>query len=422
MDTNKVGNRVSVVCDGIRSEGTLRYIGKTRPAKRKANSDGSVDGVRYFHCASSASVFVRESAISLVVRKHGNGNLLTQTDQTSVEIQLDMTQIQQPHVTQIPTANSIYQHEYPLYITVEPYLDDDSQQKIEMEKKSTVQDLIQKISKEFSMAEANLKLFHYPTGQIEKRRVLSEAANLHNVLSKVKMPSADITFDFAHNVHIVCRLRSRVGNVHEEIQSKFDSLRGYEFEIMYERASGVFSLTDDEQVKEICLKAFKIHVKKKPTLSMLPISSLLATTSTTAQQIFQSNSSGSPSITPHQFISAKEFDVMILYLWKTKTQVDDLQKALTIEFPDLKVWIDTNEMRTDIYDGMAEAITESSAVIACLSKPYLDLKKPIIPVHFFENSNQAEAIRNDSNTAVPFLITAGALYARFNELAPSSPK
>ncbi|KAJ3082155.1 hypothetical protein HK100_009730 [Physocladia obscura] len=117
-----------------------------------------------------------------------------------------MTQIQQPHVTQIPAANSIYQHEYPLYITVQPYLDDDSQQEIEMEKKSKVQDLIHKISKEFSVAEANLKLFHYPTGQTEKRRVLSEAANLHNVLSKVKMPSADITFDFAHNGYLAKRV------------------------------------------------------------------------------------------------------------------------------------------------------------------------------------------------------------------------
>ncbi|KAJ3080452.1 Dynactin subunit 1 [Physocladia obscura] len=154
MDTNKVkvGNRVSVVCDGIRSEGTLRYIGKTRlgagqwfgveVAKRKGNSDGSVDGVRYFHCAPSAGVFVRESAISLVSpipattptrrvqqnpiksprslspaapsnsksfsrnkSKHANGNLSTQTDQTSVEIQLDMSLVQQLHVTQIPAAN-----------------------------------------------------------------------------------------------------------------------------------------------------------------------------------------------------------------------------------------------------------------------------------------------------------------------------
>ncbi|KAJ3080453.1 hypothetical protein HK100_010137, partial [Physocladia obscura] len=187
-----------------------------------------------------------------------------------------------------------------------------------MQMKSKVQDVIQKISKEFSVAEANLKLFHYPTGQIEKRRVLSEAANLHNVLRKVKMPSGDITFDFAYNVRIVavydpempceiCITNFQLGNVREEIQSKFDSLRGYEFEIMYERASGVFSLTDDEQVKEICLKAFKIHVKKKPT------SSLHATASTNAQQILQSNASGSPPIAPRQLISAKEFDVMISY-------------------------------------------------------------------------------------------------------------
>ncbi|KAJ3128305.1 hypothetical protein HK100_009242 [Physocladia obscura] len=84
------------------------------------------------------------------------------------------------------------------------------------------------ISKEFSVAEGNLKLFHYPTEQIEKRRVLSEAANLQKVLSKVKMPSADITFDFAHNVHIVavydpevpceiCITNVQVENVCEEL-------------------------------------------------------------------------------------------------------------------------------------------------------------------------------------------------------------
>ncbi|KAJ3092147.1 CAP-GLY domain-containing linker protein 3, partial [Physocladia obscura] len=60
----KLGDRVSVVCNGIQLEGTLRFIGKTRfghgqwfgveVGKRKGNNDGSVDGFRYFHCAPSA--------------------------------------------------------------------------------------------------------------------------------------------------------------------------------------------------------------------------------------------------------------------------------------------------------------------------------------------------------------------------------
>ncbi|KAJ3124990.1 CAP-GLY domain-containing linker protein 3, partial [Physocladia obscura] len=71
----KLGDRVSVVCNGVQLKGTLRFIGKTRlgpgqwfaveVGKRNGNNDGSIDGIRYFHCAPSAGVFVRESAIFL---------------------------------------------------------------------------------------------------------------------------------------------------------------------------------------------------------------------------------------------------------------------------------------------------------------------------------------------------------------------
>ncbi|KAJ3094522.1 hypothetical protein HK100_006112, partial [Physocladia obscura] len=340
------------------------------------------------------------------------------------------TRIQFPAV-----VNLAYQHEYPLYITVQPYLEDESQQEIEMEKKSKVPDLIQRISKEFNVQETNLKLFRYPTGQIEKRRVFSEAANLQKVLSKIKMPSTDIIFDFAHNVRIlaycdpetpceICITSFQVANVYEEIQSKFDSLRGYEFEITYDKASGVVSLTDDEQVKEICLNAFKVFAKRKPTLSTVPPSSLLATVSINAQPILQSNQTGSvqsSAVTSHQLISAKEFDVMISYSWHTKEQVDSLCLALNKAFPELTIWRDLKEMKSNIYDGMHEAITRSSAVIVCLSKPYLDLKKPIIPVHFFDKLDNIKTL-SESSIGKPFLITAGLLYAGFNEYKQDSPK
>ncbi|KAJ3081283.1 hypothetical protein HK100_009917, partial [Physocladia obscura] len=360
-------------------------------------------------------------------------------------MQSHMTQIHQPHVTQIskPTlSNSTYQHEYPLCITVQPYLKDDSQQEIEVDKKSKVQDVIQKICKEFLVREDNLKLFRYPTGQIEKRLVLSESANLHNVLSKVKVPSADITFDFARNIRIlaycnletpceICITKFEVENVREEIESKFDSLRGYKFEITYEKASGVaVSLKDNEQVEEICLYAFKIHAKRTFDLLNSPNPPLSATASPNAQPMLPFNVTSSVQsfpVAPCQLISEKNFDIMISYSWHTMKQVDNLCLALNKAFPELTIWRDLKEMKSNIYDGMHEAITKSSAVIVCFSKPYLespnclleiqfaqDLKKPIIPVYFFEELDDVKALR-ESNIGKPFLITAGLLYAGFNE-------
>ncbi|KAJ3120789.1 hypothetical protein HK100_012650 [Physocladia obscura] len=80
MDTNKlkVSNRVSIVPDGIHSEGTLRFIGTTSFAagewigveldqSEDGDSDGKVDGVSYFECSPGTGVFVHRDAIVKVL-------------------------------------------------------------------------------------------------------------------------------------------------------------------------------------------------------------------------------------------------------------------------------------------------------------------------------------------------------------------
>ncbi|KAJ3128920.1 CAP-GLY domain-containing linker protein 3, partial [Physocladia obscura] len=77
MDTNefKVGDRVSVVHNGMHSEGTLRFIGTSSFAageqigveldqSENGSNDGKVDSVSYFECPPGTGVFVRRDAVA----------------------------------------------------------------------------------------------------------------------------------------------------------------------------------------------------------------------------------------------------------------------------------------------------------------------------------------------------------------------
>ncbi|KAJ3080442.1 CAP-GLY domain-containing linker protein 3, partial [Physocladia obscura] len=85
MDTNKieVGDRVSVVRNGIHFEGTLRFIGTTAFAagewigveldqSEDCNNDGKVGGVSYFECPPGRGVFLRRDAIDKVLDSIAN--------------------------------------------------------------------------------------------------------------------------------------------------------------------------------------------------------------------------------------------------------------------------------------------------------------------------------------------------------------
>ncbi|KAJ3110049.1 hypothetical protein HK100_003168, partial [Physocladia obscura] len=363
---------------------------------------------------------------------------------TTVEIKIHVTQVQN-------FQNFEHQHEYPLLVVVQPYLEDDSQQQIEIHAKSKVPDVLKMISHEFvDVSLRNLKLFRFPTGQFEKRRVLSNVANLQKVLGAVAVPSRDLVFDFAYHIRImayydsenvaceICIKNFELKEVRDEIIDKFESLRGYNFEITFQRASRPVLLKDDEQVKEICLNESQLNIKRNKS-DTTPS----ATTINTATNI------SSLLKVPHQFISGTKFDVMVSYSWATKVQVDNLCNALKKHFSDITIWLDRTEMKTDIYHGTIEAITKSSAIIVCLSHPYLvcthlyfisliyvnfqtsmncnleikhaqDLRKPLIPVHYFSHSDNVNAFKNDPDLSTPFLITAGALYAEFNDFPPNS--
>ncbi|KAJ3067899.1 hypothetical protein HDU98_008900 [Podochytrium sp. JEL0797] len=126
------------------------------------------------------------------------------------------------------------------------------------------------------------------------------------------------------------------------------------------------------------------------------------------------------------------FDCMLSYSWSTKEQVLKIKQLLE-ETLGIKVWVDETEMKGDIYLSMAEAILKSDRIIICLSKPYLestncelelkyaaDLKKRLICVYMFDETDDISKLMHSPKLAAPFLITAGKLYIDFkNSLPPT---
>ncbi|KAJ3079665.1 hypothetical protein HDU99_010378, partial [Rhizoclosmatium hyalinum] len=122
--------------------------------------------------------------------------------------------------------------------------------------------------------------------------------------------------------------------------------------------------------------------------------------------------------------SHKESDLFISYNWSTKSQVNTVIDRLKGLKPELDVWQDSKNMTSDIYDAMGTGISGCKAVVACFSVGYLKsincikelkfaqvLNKPIIPVFFFEDSEDIVSLMKQYCGA--FFIIAGNLYSDF---------
>ncbi|KAJ3279681.1 hypothetical protein HDU79_000374, partial [Rhizoclosmatium sp. JEL0117] len=121
--------------------------------------------------------------------------------------------------------------------------------------------------------------------------------------------------------------------------------------------------------------------------------------------------------------SHKGSGLFISYNWSTKVHVNAVVNKLQALKPNLKIWLDTENMESNIYDSMRSGIAGCQVFVACFSKGYLDsvncmlelqfaqdLKKTIIPLFFFEDNDDINALRLNYSA---FLIISGKLYTDF---------
>ncbi|ORY44325.1 hypothetical protein BCR33DRAFT_765973 [Rhizoclosmatium globosum] len=334
-----------------------------------------------------------------------------------------------------------YNHTYPTNVKVESYTNSDEFELIECEKDMRGRDLKEKIIESFDIDTTYNVLVLYlkenPSGT-RYYRLLSDAVRINSVLKWVREACNIAPFSFSDFVPFVVVLRGALEpsvkirvfefsleHLQQKIKKTLDlsgNYKIYAVEIQNSTSASV-ELIDEDNVKDICrnFSNYRLEISRD-----LLVASKLKT-SVDSKPDKQQVIIGSQN--------DDEYDVMISYSWHTKDQVDDLYNALLEAFPGIKIWIDRERMKTDIFDGMTEGIVCSNAIIVCLSAPYLksvncqreikfagDLNRPLIPAYMFGPNDKVTEFREDKKLGVPFLLTAGALYADFKSQRAGSPE
>ncbi|KAI9330815.1 hypothetical protein BDR26DRAFT_690469 [Obelidium mucronatum] len=119
-----------------------------------------------------------------------------------------------------------------------------------------------------------------------------------------------------------------------------------------------------------------------------------------------------------------EFDVMLSYQWDSQAKVLLIKEALKTRY-NLKVWMDIDKMRDNIFRSMAEAVDKSKVVAAFVNSKYQnspnclselsyarDRKKKIAPARDFHGTEDAKG--------PVYIMIAGALYCNFTDKEPGT--
>ncbi|KAJ3080150.1 hypothetical protein HDU99_009143, partial [Rhizoclosmatium hyalinum] len=114
--------------------------------------------------------------------------------------------------------------------------------------------------------------------------------------------------------------------------------------------------------------------------------------------------------------SKKDSGLFISYNWSTKVYVNAVVERLQAINPNLSIWIDDKNMESDIYDSMGSGISSCQESVNCMLELEFaqDLRKPIVPIFFFEEKEDISILRQKYSKA--FLIIAGKLYSDFKRL------
>ncbi|KAJ1569920.1 hypothetical protein HK096_010062 [Nowakowskiella sp. JEL0078] len=121
---------------------------------------------------------------------------------------------------------------------------------------------------------------------------------------------------------------------------------------------------------------------------------------------------------PSKYLEDELFDLMLSYSWSQQTLVKKICENLRSR--NFKVWMDVDQMKGNIYEKMATAISKSNVIVPCLSQEYSksdncimelqhskDERKSIVPVRLQNLSSEENAIAK--------LITSGKMYIDLSE-------
>ncbi|KAI9330817.1 hypothetical protein BDR26DRAFT_691003 [Obelidium mucronatum] len=130
------------------------------------------------------------------------------------------------------------------------------------------------------------------------------------------------------------------------------------------------------------------------------------------------------SSTINDLFPENEFDVMLSYQWDSQAKVLLIKEALKSRY-NLKVWMDVDKMRDNIFRSMAEAVDKSKVVAAFVNSKYQkspnclselsyarDRKKKIAPARDFHGDEEA--------MGPVYIMIAGSLYCNFTGKEPGT--
>ncbi|KAJ3081314.1 hypothetical protein HDU99_006000, partial [Rhizoclosmatium hyalinum] len=265
--------------------------------------------------------------------------------------------------------------------------------------------------------------------------MVTDRARIEQILSFNERPTDIAALDFSDfvaldvnepgaEIEVTIRIYElTVEHLREQIEKHF-KVKNTEYNIFgVDQNSGRRTLIDQNSIKDLCGNGSQLIVERvvefrddEHTTSDLHIPR---------------------SVLPVSIPGEDEFDCMLSYAWATKEQVHALAEALLKIIPNIKIWIDRDEMNGNVNTSMARGILKSTAIIVCLSKAYLtsrschkeinfadENKKSLIPVYMFGNLEFADIqqLKQTPELASPFIMTTGKLYADFGALRQGSQK
>ncbi|KAJ3295434.1 hypothetical protein HDU79_009123 [Rhizoclosmatium sp. JEL0117] len=328
--------------------------------------------------------------------------------------------------SQRSVTSATYKHIYPLPVKIERFLDPSEFEFVQVEKSTRGSDLKAMIRSEFDLESSfNILVFHRVVTSESgiKRRMVTDRARIEQILSFNERPTDIAALDFSDfvaldvnepgaEIEVTIRIYElTVEHLREQIEKHF-KVKNTQYNIFgVDQNSGRRTLIDQNSIKDLCGNGSQLIVERVVEFR--------------DDEYTTSDLDIPRSVLPVSIPGEDEFDCMLSYAWATKEQVHALAEALLKIIPNIKIWIDRDEMNGNINTSMARGILKSTAIIVCLSKAYLTkTKKPLIPVYMFGNLEFADIqqLKQTPELASPFIMTAGKLYADFGASSQGSQK
>ncbi|ORY29213.1 hypothetical protein BCR33DRAFT_857744 [Rhizoclosmatium globosum] len=239
-------------------------------------------------------------------------------------------------------SSTIYNHHYPLQVKVTNGIKFDDYEMVIVNHDFLGRDMKVKIREAFQL-ELSYKLFIFYklNGQ---QIMLTDQGRVEKILQYFKDPAAHAAISFSNFVDVEVRHWRDCDEIFtvmvfeftmEHLRAQIDGLFGEKYQIWASKSEGGDRiLVNEDSLTEILVNGYILFIQ--PYLDDCPVEDILQ-----LQNYPKTIRAESP------IKKEKTFDVM----------------AILSEFPDINIWRDKDQTTTDIYQGMAQGIINSSVMI-----------------------------------------------------------